>query len=78
MKRYSLYRSPQGNYLLVYNGTPKLVSAFHYTLEELPLAIRSSKTLLLPDTLATHIHEVDFNDASDIANLPDTHPELYL
>lgn len=76
MKRYSLYRSANGNYILVYNGTPKLVTTNHFSFTNLKAAITAPKSLLASESyLESCTHEADFDNLSD---LPDTHPELYL
>lgn len=74
MKRYSLYSDTNGNYRLVYNGYPKLVTISHWKASTLHLALTDYKAILT-NQITDYTHEADFDKLSDLL---DTHPELYL
>ena len=74
MKRYSLYSNSKGDYRVVYNGNPKLVTASHWATSTLRLALTDRK-VVLTNQITDYTHEADFDKLSDLLN---THPELYL
>jgi len=80
MKRYSLYqfKNSPNQYTLVYNGNPPLVTLTSFTLNKISTAMAAPKIPLPSDRLDEVIHQLDFDNFTEVDNLIETNPELFI